>query len=103
MRTFARPATGLPLAFPAAISGTSAASNCISPSSRRSGASSWAIFTASRTLSTSACFALPIVEKESIATLGSGKPQSLFAVSAAAIAILASSSADGQGTTTQSA
>ena len=51
--------------------GTIAASSCISPSSLRSGFCSLAIFVASTTLSTSACFALPFVEWERNATFGS--------------------------------
>ena len=44
----------------------------------------------------------PLEENESMATRGSVKPHSLRAVSAVAIAIYASSSAVGQGITTQS-
>ena len=101
--TLARPATGLPGALDAPTSGTSAASSCISPSSSRLGASSRAIRVACCTFSTSACFALPFVEKDSSATRGSPMPHSVRAVSAAATAMWASSSAVGQGMTTQSA
>ncbi len=65
------PATGLPGALDSPTEGTIAASSCSSPSSLSSGASSFAIRVASTTLSTSACFALPFVEWDSIATMGS--------------------------------
>ena len=70
--TFAFPATGLPGALDAPTDGTIAASSWNSPSMRSpSGAFSFAIFVASTTLSTSACFALPFVECERSATTGS--------------------------------
>ena len=68
--TLACPATSLPFAFAFATDGTIAASSCNSPSRSSCGYFSFAIFVASTTLSTSACFALPFVEWESIATIG---------------------------------
>ena len=76
--TFAFPATGLPGALDAPTDGTIAASSWNSPSMRSpSGAFSFAIFVASTTLSTSACFALPFVECERSATTGSFSVRSL--------------------------
>ena len=68
---FAVPATLLPGALLFPISGTIAASNCNSPSKIKSGVFSFASLVASLTFSTSSDFALPYVEYESIAILGS--------------------------------
>ena len=94
IRTLALPATGLPGALEAPTLGTIAASSWNSPSSARSGFCSFAILVASTTLSTSACFALPFVEWESIATTGSSCTRSLKD-SAEEAAIAASSSGFG--------
>ena len=50
------------------------------PGEVRDGSSSLARRVASTTLSTTSCFALPFVENDSIATRGSAKPATLFAV-----------------------
>ena len=100
--TFAFPATGLPGALVAATDSISAASACSSPSRANSGAISLASLVASDTLSTSSCLALPLVEKESIATRGS-MPAIARAVSAVEMAISASCFASGFGFTAQSA
>ena len=92
--TLALPATLLPGALYAAISGTNAASGCNSPSILRYGALSLAILYALYTLSTSACLALPFVEYESIATYGS-PPTRYLKDSAEAMAIPASFSGSG--------
>ena len=91
---FAFPATSLPGALEAPTLGTIAASSWNSPSSFRSGFCSFAILVASTTLSTSACFALPLVEWDSIATTGSSSTSSLKD-SAEEAAIAASSSGFG--------
>ena len=75
-RTFALPATSLPGALEAPTLGTIAASSWNSPSSLSSGCSSFAILVASTILSTSGCFALPFVECESMATIGSSSTRS---------------------------
>ena len=85
--TFALPAMSEPGAFFAPTEGTRAASACSSPSIFRSGFISLAFFVASTTLSTTSCFALPLVEKEHIATRGSAKPATDFAVCAVHTAI----------------
>ena len=101
-KTFAFPATLLFGAFRSATFLTIAASNCNSPSISKSGLISLANSVAFLTLSTKSCCALPIVENDNIATLGS-IPQRVFAVSAVLIAIDANSSAVGHGFTAQSA
>ena len=58
---------------------------------------------ASITLSTISCFALPLVENDKIATRGSSKPYTFFAVLPLHTAICANSSADGLGVAAQSA
>src|SRR5215217_3169400 len=74
-RTLARPATGLfSLTFLAATTGTIAASACNSPSMARSGARSRTSARTWRTLDTWACWALPLVEKDSSAIRG-GSPR----------------------------
>ena len=83
-----------PVLFDSPTSGTIAASSWSSPSSFSSGASSCASFVASTTLSTSACFALPFVEWESIATIGSF-PVRTRKESAEEIAMFASFSGSG--------
>ena len=104
--TFAFPATSLPGAFSFATSSETAASNWNSPSSAKSGAFSFASFTASCIFGTDfknlSSFPEPFVEKESIATLGS-IPVIAFAVFAEAIAISASSSEFGSILIAQSA
>ena len=79
-----------------------AASSCSSPSIIRSGYVSFAILVASTTLSTSACLALPLLECESIATLGSSLMKN-FHDSAEPMAISESSSALGSMLRPQSA
>ena len=69
-RTFARPATGLPGAFPAPIAGTIAASSWSSPSQARPGALARRSSVARATLAASGWVALPFVEKDSSATRG---------------------------------
>ena len=91
-----------PGAFDSAIAGTSAASACNSPSISSCGARAFTVLVASTTLSTSLCFALPLVENESIATRGVA-PNNARHESAEAIAISANSAADGSITTPQSA
>ena len=90
--TFALPATGESGAFNLPTSGATAASNCNSPSSARSGAAALAIAVAYCILGTDlknlSSLPEPFVEKESIATLGS-IPAIFFAVSAEEIAISA--------------
>ena len=100
--TLALPATALPGALVAATLATNAASACNSPSNCSSGAISLARRVASATLSTNSCLALPLVENDSIATLGS-IPAIALAVSAVDTAISASCLASGFGLTAQSA
>ena len=92
--TLACPATLESGALEAPISGTIAASNCSSPSNANSGAISLANLVASTTLSTSACFALPLEEWDSIATFGSC-PTNILKLSAEETAIAANSSGVG--------
>jgi hypothetical protein len=101
--TFARPATApTSCNFFAATAGESAASACSSPSIASDGARCRAISSARTTLSTRACFALPLVENESSATRGSSA-SSLRALAAEASAMSASSSLVGSAFTAQSA
>ncbi len=93
-RMLALPATSDPGALAAATDGTIAASNCSSPSSMRSGASRWAFSVASRMRAVCSFTALPMVEKDSIATRGS-LPMKARQLSAVCTAIWASSSAFG--------
>ena len=102
IRTFARPATGLPGALDAATSGTSAASSCSSPSATSWGARAATMRAASATLRERAWSALPLVENESSATRG-GTVRNDAALSAVRTAVSASSRADGSGFTPQSA
>ncbi len=102
INTLARPATGEPGALECPTSGTNAASACNSPSTCSSGARARTVFVASTTLSISLWVALPFVEKDSIATLGSVSSSSLQE-SAEAMAISASSAAFGSTTIPQSA
>lgn len=88
-------------AFFAATEGTKAASNWNSPSRTSSGAFSFAMRTASDTLSVSSDFAEPFVEKLSIATRGS--MSNIFAVFALSIAISARSWLSGAMLIAQSA
>ena len=99
---FAFPATLLPGALLDATVGTNAASNCISPSTNKSGAFSFASLVASCTFSTSSDFALPYVENDNIATLGSFFTIALK-LSAEDIAISDNSSLFGFGFNPQSA
>ena len=105
-RTFARPPSSDEGAFLAAISGTIAASSCSSPSSTTScpdsAARSRAKAQASRTLSTRACCALPLLENDKNATRGCSS-RSRRCDCAVCKAMSASSSALGSGTTPQSA
>ena len=101
-RTLALPAMSLPGAFFVPTDGTRAASACSSPSILRSGLSSLAKRVASTTLSTTSCLALPLVEKESMATRGSSNPATLLAVWAVHTAIWASWAASGIGVTATS-
>ena len=79
--------TGDPGALLAPTEGTRAASACISPSIFSSGAISLANLVASTTLSTTSCFAEPLVEKLNIATFGSSIPATACAVRAVQTAI----------------
>ena len=81
---------------------TSAASACSSPSMARLGHRVFTIRSASRILSMRSCSAEPFVEKESKATRGS-VCKNVRAFSAVVRAISANSSAEGSGTTPQSA
>lgn len=89
-------------AFRSATLLTIAASNCNSPSIAKSGLFSFASLVAVTTLSTKSWLALPWVEKDNNATLGSN-PHKFLAVSAVDIAIDAKSSDVGFGFTAQSA
>jgi len=102
MRMLAWPATVEPGALDSPISRTMAASNCSSPSTCRSGARSRMMRSASTTLATSLCLALPFVENESSATAGS-TPSSVRVLAAVAMAMSASWMAVGSITTPQSA
>ena len=95
------PATGLPGAFFAPMFSNNAASNCNSPSIFKSDTKPFTFWVASITLSASSCLALPFVEKDNIATMGSS-PTNLLCVKELLIAILASCSASGLGITAQS-
>ena len=92
-----------PGAFLQPTAGTSAASACSSPSIFSVGSMVFATFVASITLSTTSCVAEPFVEKEHIATRGSAKPATDFAVCAAHTAICPSWLASGTGVTATSA
>jgi hypothetical protein len=98
--TVARPATTLPGSFVRATSGSTAASYWIGPSIRRSGRCSRASAVPRRTLSTSAPEPDSPVEYDSIAIRGS--IPNIAAVPAAEIAMSASCSGSGSGTTAQS-
>ena len=98
--TVARPATALPGSFAAATSGSTAASYWIGPSMSRSGRRSRASAVPRRTFSTSAPEPDSPVEYDSIATRGS--IPNIAAVPAAEIAMSASWSGSGSGTTAQS-
>ena len=100
--TLAWPAMSLPGAFFSPTDGTRAASACSSPSIFSDGSSSLANLVASITLSTTSWVALPLVEKLSIATRGSVKPATLFAVCAVQTAICESCAASGIGVTATS-
>ena len=103
MRTLAWPATVEPgdLSWP--TFSTRAASACSSPSTFSSGASSLTRAVALATLSTMSPLPLPLVEKESMATLGSAISAMSRAVLAEAMAMAASCSAFGSMLTAQSA
>ena len=83
------------------ISGTTAVSACISPSTIRPGSRALTIAVARRTLSASGWCVLPKLEKESMATRGSMSKRR--AISAVVMAISARSSAVGSIFTVQSA
>lgn len=99
-KTVARPATSLPGSFACATVGSMAASYWMGPSIGRSGRRSRAILVAWRTLSTSAPDPDSPVEYDSMAT--SGSMPNCDAVPAEEIAMSASCSASGLGTTAQS-
>ena len=99
--TLARPATSDPGALRSATDCINAASNWSSPSIIRSGRRSRASLTASRTMSTRVCCALPRVEKDKRATQGCS-PVKLRWPSAQRMAMVASCSADGSGFIAQS-
>ena len=99
INTLAIPATFDPGAFFTPTFETIAASNCISPSKSKFTFLVFRISTACCTLDTIGCSALPIVENESNATLGSVIPAVNLAFSAADIAISAICSAVGSGIT----
>ena len=96
------PCKGLSGAFNFATSGIIAASNCISPSHINSGSLSFNNLVASITFSVNGEFALPCVEYESIAILGSSPTNSLK-LFADDIAISDNASASGYSFNPQSA
>ena len=99
--TLASPCTFELGAFNLATEGTTAASNCNSPSTANSGAFSLTNLVASATLVVSSVTAEPKVEKLNIATFGS--TLKLLAVFALSIAISARPSASNVGLIAQSA
>ncbi len=99
-RTLARPATSEPGSLLAATAGSTAASYCNGPSTSRSGRRSRTSSVARRTRSTSAPLPELPVEYDSIATRGC--TPNAAAVPAEEMAMSASCSASGLGTTAQS-